>query len=143
MKTVLRLSGIGAALALLAGIGAPGCTRDDPNKLNGGSLGPPPVCADVTTTTTGSSGSSGSSSSSSGGSTGTGVVEPPPHTILDDRIEDYGEALRTASLKLIGNAPTLAQINELRGAADQAATYAQMVDQMMAQPAFARRMIEF
>lgn len=143
MKTVLRLSGIGAALALLAGIGAPGCTRDDPNKLNGGSLGPPPVCADVTTTTTGSSGASGSSSSSSGGSTGTGVVEPPPHTILDDRIEDYGEALRTASLKLIGNAPTLAQINELKNASDQPATYAQMVEQMMAQPAFAKRMIEF
>lgn len=139
MSTLFRIGGLAGALAAL--LAAPGCTREDPNTLGPGNpTGPAPACPD-----TGSTGTGGPGSTSSGsGSTGSGSTGGAPvHTVLDDRIEDYAEALRTASFKLVGNAPTLAQIEEMRSAADQKAAYAQMVDQMMAQPAFARRMVEF
>lgn len=125
---------------LAAVIAALGCTRDDPTKLAGGATpGPAPTCPPDQTGGTGNP-TGGDPGSTTGGSTG----EPPPApTILDERIEDYGEALRTASFKLVGNAPTLAQIEELRKAPDPKAAYTQMVDNLMADPRFAARMVEF
>lgn len=134
-----RILGMGFTLAAV--IAALGCTREDPTKLTGSATpAPAPTCPPDQTGGTGSPTGGGPGSTSSGGSTG----EPPPApTILDERIEDYGEALRTASFKLVGNAPTLAQIEELRKASDQKAAYTQMVDNLMNDPRFAARMVEF
>src|SRR6185312_10596313 len=52
-------------------------------------------------------------------------------TVLDLRKKSYTEALRTASFKLVGNAPTLQQIEDLKSAPDQAKAYAEQIDAMM------------
>ena len=66
-------------------------------------------------------------------------------TELDQRTLDYSEALRTASLKLAGKLPTLSEIYELHDEleVDKPATYADMVDTMLADPRFARQMVRF
>jgi hypothetical protein len=128
---------------LAAVIAALGCTRDDPTKLTGATPGPAPTCPPDTTGGTGNptGGNPGSTTTTGGGTTG----DPPPAapTILDERVVDYGEALRTASFKIVGNAPTLAQIEELRKAPDQKAAYGQILDNLMADTRFAARMVEF
>jgi hypothetical protein len=66
--------------------------------------------------------------------------------ILDQRKTDYGEALRTASLKLADRLPTLEQIKKIENAPDLAAkkvAYEAMVDEMIAAPDFSRVMIKF
>jgi hypothetical protein len=65
---------------------------------------------------------------------------------LDTRVVDYGEALRTASLKLVGNLPTLAQIQAIENAttpAAQATIYNADIDAMLADPRFASQMIQY
>ena len=60
------------------------------------------------------------------------------------RVVDYGEAFRTASLKLVGELPALADIKTLAAAAnpaDQQALYEAFVDQMIADPRFAATQI--
>jgi hypothetical protein len=70
--------------------------------------------------------------------TGNGTPEP---TELDDRVVDYNEALRTASLKLVDVSPTLSQIRRVQNAGDKKAEYEALVDEMLADPRFSRRMI--
>ncbi len=78
-----------------------------------------------------------------------GVVDagPPPdamRTELDERVVNYGEALRTASLKLTGAQPALDDILAIRDAADDAARkvlYESMVDGMLETSGFTRQMI--
>jgi hypothetical protein len=68
------------------------------------------------------------------------------NAILDARVLDYGEALRTASLKLVGDLPTLAQIQAIASAATpaaQATAYAADIDQMLADPRFTTQMIQY
>jgi hypothetical protein len=65
------------------------------------------------------------------------------HTVLDDRVTDYNEALRTASLKLVRALPTLAQIKKVQDAADQRRAYDDELDNMLADPRFTERMIKF
>src|SRR5262249_18983774 len=55
----------------------------------------------------------------------------------------YTEALRTASFKIVGNAPTLQQMDDLKNAADQKKAYEAQVDAMMGDVRFAKRMIAF
>ena len=65
---------------------------------------------------------------------------------LDNRILDYGEALRTASLKLVGDLPTLAQIQAIETAttpAQQATIYAADIDAMLADPRFSTQMVQY
>jgi hypothetical protein len=65
---------------------------------------------------------------------------------LDSRVLDYGEALRTASLKLVGDLPTMAQISAIEAATSptQAAQiYAADIDALLADPRFATQMIQF
>jgi len=64
-------------------------------------------------------------------------------TILDERILDYGEAFRLASVKLADAAPTLEQIRAIQDADDKAVAYEQLVDELLASPRFDRRMIRF
>lgn len=65
------------------------------------------------------------------------------HTILDDRVKDYNEALRTASLKLVRSLPTLAQIKKVQTSADPARAYEEELDKMLSDPRFTERMIKW
>lgn len=65
------------------------------------------------------------------------------HTVLDERVKDYGEALRTASLKLVRALPTLQQIRDVQSAADPRRAYEQELDKMLADPRFTERMIKW
>lgn len=92
--------------------------------------------------------------SSSGGSSGDGTASPTATTtpaeeiqkILDQRKTDYGEALRTASLKLRDRLPDLAEIKQIEGAADDAAkkvAYEKLIDDMIASADFSKTQIKF
>ena len=80
---------------------------------------------------------------------GTGSASTPEEEIrkiLDQRKTDYGEALRTASLKLADRLPSLEQIKRIESAADDAAkkvAYEAMIDEMIAAPEFSSVMIKF
>jgi hypothetical protein len=66
--------------------------------------------------------------------------------ILDARKADYGEALRTASLKLRDELPSLAEIKAISAAPDDAAkkvAYEKIVDDMLASPKFTSVMVKF
>src|SRR5205085_8825577 len=66
--------------------------------------------------------------------------------ILDGRKTDYGEALRSASLKLRDKLPTLAEIKAIGDAPDDAAkkvAYEKAIDDMIASPDFSVSMIKF
>jgi hypothetical protein len=83
-----------------------------------------------------------------GDSTGSGTGTPGPdvttfETALNDRVVDYNEALRTASLKLNRRLPTLAQIRAVETAADPKAEYELQLDAMLADPAFNSRMVKW
>jgi len=64
-------------------------------------------------------------------------------TKLGERVVDYSAALRIASLKLVGELPTLAEIKQLAAAADKKATYEALVKGYLASPKFARQMFRF
>ncbi|MBS2014656.1 MAG: DUF1549 domain-containing protein [Deltaproteobacteria bacterium] len=107
------------------------------------------ACGDEGSETLGGGQSSGQSS---GTSTPTGTATTPPtpeeqiKQILDQRKADYGEALRTASLKLRDELPTLDEIKQIEAAPDDAAkkvAYEKLVDTMIADPKFAKMMVKF
>ncbi len=146
----------GAALAgLMVGLFA--CQQQDPTKLIGG--GPKPCPPDTTggaggtggdatsgaggtggTVATGGSGGTGgavASSSSASSSSGTG------NDVLDARTLSYSEALRTASIKLTGKMPSMAQIEAVRVSPNPKETYEKYIDEFMASPRFPAAMIEF
>lgn len=146
----------GAALAgLMLGLFACG-GNEDPNKLLGGPNGAQPCPPDTggaggtgggaTGGAAGSTGSAGAgtggavaSGSSSSSSSGTATGNPT----LDARAISYTEALRTASIKLVGKLPTLAQMEDVRLSPDPKATYEKLVDEFMNSPRFAAAMVEF
>ncbi len=85
-----------------------------------------------------------------GNGTGPGGTTKAPPTpeeevkkFLDQRKLDYGEALRTASLKLVGALPTMEQIQKISAGDDNAkkAVYEAEIDKMMADPRFTDRMV--
>ena len=100
-----------------------------------------------------------SSSSGSPTTVSAGVVLPgqaaqgngaDPHLPQNPSIEargiDYGEAFRTASLKLVGELPTLVDIKALAGAgsvASQKVAYEQLIDKLIADPRFATQQIRW
>ncbi len=157
--------GRGVLFAAAALSAAYGCERPNPYKLQGDTSAVYEDCptpstgsgdgSTVATTggngaTTGGNGSGATSGgngsgATTGGSTGSGMVEEPVHTELDDRVLDYSEALRTASLLLVNDAPTLAQIYALADApeADRPAKYQEMIDAMLADARFAKAMIGY
>jgi hypothetical protein len=129
---------------LVALFGAAACSGDDPNALRPGA-GTAPICPPTTAGAGGASASSstsagGGQNASSGGSGGAGGGGTP--SVLDERVLSYTEALRTAAFKLIGNAPTYAQMQALETSANQPAVYAQLVDSYMGDARFAARMVE-
>lgn len=72
--------------------------------------------------------------------------EEQARQVLESRKTDYGEALRTASLKLRDALPSLEEIKQIEAASDDAAkkvAYEKLVDKMLADPAFAGVMVKF
>ncbi|HTL31680.1 MAG TPA: DUF1549 domain-containing protein [Kofleriaceae bacterium] len=74
----------------------------------------------------------------------------PPHDEwddkLNDRVVDYGAALRIASLRLTGELPTLAEIDAVANATDEASqktAYEALIQQYLASPKFTRQMFRF
>lgn len=78
-------------------------------------------------------------------STGSGQQPELEKTELDERVLDYSEALRTASLLIVGNAPTLTQIYELGDVPldQQKAKYEALVDALLADARFADTLVDF
>lgn len=116
-------------LGLLAAFGASACSSQGPTSLDPGSNN---------SNTTGGT--------TTGGNTTTGDPgQPPPvpKTVLDDRVVSYPDALRTASLKLVRNLPTLQQIKTLTSAPDQKAAYEKQIDELLADARFTSRMIKW
>ena len=67
-------------------------------------------------------------------------------TILDGRKLDYGEAARSAKLKLNDELPDLVEINSIANAADdnaKKAAYEKLIDTWMDSPKFASTMVKF
>ncbi len=102
------------------------------------------ACSSEETSTPGGMGSSGVAASSSSGEPAK-TEEQKAKDVLDARKLDYGEALRTASLKLVGALPTLDEIKTLDGKdeAGQKTAYEAAIDKMLADPRFAVRMIQW
>jgi hypothetical protein len=80
----------------------------------------------------------------------TPTEDPPPvdewDARLAERVVDYSAALRIAALKLTGELPTLAELKQVAGAADDAgrkAAYEALVRQYLSGPRFARQMFRF
>jgi hypothetical protein len=160
---MIKGSVLGASVAAL--LVAYGCERQNPGKLGGdlntgehcieppeasGPSGPTTTTGPTTTSAGPGSGGSTSGTTGSGGapattSGGTGNTMEAPKTELDDRVLDYSEALRIASLKVVGTLPTNTQIYELADTAekDKPAKYVEMIDKLLADPRFGQRMIEY
>jgi hypothetical protein len=71
---------------------------------------------------------------------------PPPSQwdqLLASRGTDYGESLRTASLRLVGDLPTLAEIKFVTEAADPKQAYLATVDGYLEDPRFPGRVRDF
>jgi hypothetical protein len=138
-----------------------GGAKNGPGEDNGAS-GSSGATGDDGTGTGSSGAAGGGAGSAGGGSTPTpGPGGTPPKsgtgsgdagasvdggTALDSRVLDYGEALRTASLKLVGDLPTLAEIQAIEAAttpAEQATVYAADIDTLLADPRFATQMIQY
>jgi hypothetical protein len=136
-----------AALAAYAG----GCNNEDPNNLktggaagstmsSGGIGGDTSSGGEAGSGNTGQGGDGGQAQTGGGGEGGAGTGDP----VLDARKIRYTEALRSASFKLVGNAPTLQEMMDLHNTpdAEKPAKYASMIDEMMTRPAFRVRMVE-
>jgi hypothetical protein len=108
-----------------------------------------PACSDDSSGPNGGQ-TPGGGANAPGGPGGPGAAAPTPEEtiqkILDARKVDYGEALRTASLKLRNRLPDLAEIKQVGDATSDAAkktAYEKLVDDMIASPDFARTMIKY
>lgn len=124
-NTAWTLCAFGIAVAV------PACgSSEDPNTIGQGPEGP------------------GQSSGQPGdpGQTQPPTPEEQVKEILDQRKLDYGEAARTAKLKLNDELPTLEEIKQIEAAANDAAkkvAYEALVDKWIEDPKFARTMVKF
>jgi len=96
----------------------------------------------------GAGGQAGTGEGSGGGTMpGTDPTsDPAQNPNLVQRKLDYGEALRSASLKLVNALPTLAQIKSIQDAPNDAAkktVYEAELDKLLADPRFTTRMIQW
>jgi hypothetical protein len=83
---------------------------------------------------TGTGDPGGSSSSDPGGSS-----MPAENPILAARSIDYGQALRTAAVKLVGTIPTMDE----QAAVTDSTSYAAQIDKYLADPRFAGRLLSY
>jgi hypothetical protein len=145
------------AIAITIGIATTGCGNGSSGPSSGGVFGSGAEqgsggAAGSPTSTVPSPGpggtpptSSSGGGSSSGGATAADAGADGGGTALDGRIVDYGEALRTASLKLVGDLPTIDQIHGIENAtaATLPTVYSGYIDAMLADPRFASQMIQY
>jgi hypothetical protein len=127
-RSTLSLAAFGIAIALAAC----GSSEGDPNSINNGSSG--------------GSGTDDGAGDPNDPSTQPKTPEEQVKQILDARKTDYGEAARTASLKLRDKLPTLAEIKTLEAAADDNArkvAYEKLIDDWIASPEFNSMMIKY
>jgi hypothetical protein len=158
----LTLSILGALALAGAACDGSGSSIDTLSSGNGATESSDPIAPGVFntsnnpgpggTTPTAASGSSsgstgsGSASGSSSGSTATGGAADAGNPNIDDRVVNYGEALRTASIKLIGVFPLLSDIQAIEAAAtpaDAQALYLSKITAMLADPRFADTQIQW
>lgn len=134
-----------------------GCERPNPYKLAGDTSAvfedcPTPNDVQKPTSTSQSAVSTSESTagttvgpSTASVTTGTGQAAQQDPTELDDRELDYSEALRTASILLISDVPTLAEIYELGDLPvnQRQAKYEELIDKKLADPRLASTLVEF
>jgi hypothetical protein len=144
------------AVGVVALFAVYGCERPNPYKIGGeGQQGTncPPIdgatasatgATAAVTTGVGVTASSGTGQQATTGGAGAGGPGPQL-TELDERVLDYSEAFRTASLKLVGTLPALDQIYQLSDAADvdKLAVYTTLLDNMFADTRFIEQMIRY
>lgn len=115
------LAAFGIAVALSA------CgSSEDPNSIGGGG--------------------NGTNDPTAPGQTAEPSAQEQIQQLLDQRKTDYGEALRTASLKLRDRLPDFAEIKQIEAAGDanaKKAVYEKLVDDMIASQDFSRTMVKF
>lgn len=124
-------------------------TRFASSRLLWGAIGALAIasagCGSDDTTNPGPGGTPGTGADAGPG--GTGNNPPPESNVWDMKLAsrqlDYGSALRTASLRLRGKLPTLAEIKQLDSAADKKAAYETLIDQYIASPDFTAQVIDF
>jgi hypothetical protein len=163
MQTMRRMTLTALAVALAAVGCSNGSTDSGPAAAEdytggdpaSGAAPPVPGPGGTPPSSTSGSGSGVASGSGAGTVTGTGTgtgggadagVDAGSGSVLDSRVLDYGEALRTASLKLVGDLPTLAQIKAMEAAstpAQQQTLYNADVDAMLADTRFSDQMIQY
>ncbi|NBP01835.1 MAG: hypothetical protein EBU90_17200 [Proteobacteria bacterium] len=157
IKKDLFKKGIITASALIACLY--GCERPNPYKLSGDTSAvfedcPTPkfpdenVSSQVSSTSTSGEMTTGKTVGPSVTATvGTGYQDEQQQeqTELDKREFDYSEALRTASILIVGDAPTLSEIYELGDLPleQQKAKYEELVDKKLSDSRFADTLIEF
>jgi hypothetical protein len=126
-----------------------GCSSGSSSTLGGSHYDPSTGGGDGTSTGTGAGSATpqpGPGGTPPAGTADAGDDGGADGGVLDNRVLDYGEALRTASLKLVGDLPTLAQIQAIEAAttpAQQATVYAADIDAMLADPRFSTQMIQY
>jgi len=131
-QTAKGVAVLGAVSAMLAtSLLAVGCTTDEGTlTLDDGQV------------------AAGAARSGYGESAGGGVPaqdEGPasPSAVLDARTIDYASALRVASLKILGEVPSLARIKAFAAASDPKAFYEAEIDTMLADPRFATTQLRY
>jgi len=142
-------------LALVLGLTIHGCERPNPYKLAGDTSAVFEDCPAPQTHTSTANGSTVTGNTNAETVTGTTAGAPTSPTStgqnqqesteLDVRQLDYSEALRTASILLIGDVPTLSEIYELGDLPPdvQKSKYEELVDKKLADPRFAATLVEF
>jgi hypothetical protein len=117
-----------AAFGIAVALMACGSSSDDPNSIGGNPNDP------------------NNPNNPNGQNNQPKTPEEQVKQILDQRQYDYGEALRTASLKLRDELPTLDEIKQIEAAPDNAAkkaAYEKLVDAMIADVKFNKVMVKF
>jgi hypothetical protein len=139
-----------------------GCERQNPYKLAGDTSAvfedcPTPSLAETSANSSSSLTATSSAEQSSSAmttgdftdavttSSGGGKLPPKETTELDERELDYSEALRTASLLIVGDTPTLAEIYSLGDLPpdQQKAQYEILIDKYLSDPRFADSLVEY
>jgi hypothetical protein len=118
-------------IALTSALALTGCLGGAPTSSGGGTTGG--GSTDPGSTGGGSTGGGSTDPGSTGGGTGTGTgTGQTAASPLDARTVDYGQALRTAAIKLVGTLPTMDE----QASVKDAASYAAQVDKYLADPRF-------
>lgn len=105
-----------------------------------------PACSTSDSTPTKPKGTAATSTIPTATATTTETPAQEAQKILDQRKTDYGEALRTASLKLRDRLPDLSEIKQIDTAPDDASkktAYEKLVDDMIGSPEFSAVMIKY